>query len=138
MAGNLFREKSLKRIASPEELDRYIRVSKPGTWLVLSAIIALLAGLCIWGCFGRLETVVSVEGTVENGEMTITLQGTNAEKVEKNMTVYKDREAVGTVEAVDTAGGGIAAKLKITNLADGRYGFTIPVESIHPISFIFQ
>ena len=36
----LFREKSLKAIESPEALNDYLRVTSPGVWLVLAAVIA--------------------------------------------------------------------------------------------------
>ena len=45
----LFREKSLERIASPEQLNAYIRVSTPSVWLLLAAVVILLAGVCVWG-----------------------------------------------------------------------------------------
>ena len=36
----IFREKSLKRITSPEELSDYLRVTSPSVWLVLAAVIS--------------------------------------------------------------------------------------------------
>ena len=54
MQKQIFREKSLERIASPEQLDDYIRSSSPTMWILLAAIIILLAGVCVWGVFGRL------------------------------------------------------------------------------------
>ena len=42
---NLFRQKSLDRISSPEQLNDYIRVSTPSVWMVLIAIVILLAGM---------------------------------------------------------------------------------------------
>ncbi len=43
----IFREKSIERVSSPEQLDDYIKVTTPSVWLILSATIALLAGVCI-------------------------------------------------------------------------------------------
>lgn len=39
----LFREKSLKYISSPEQINDYLKVTKPAVWGVLVAIIILLA-----------------------------------------------------------------------------------------------
>ena len=39
----LFREKSVTKVSSPEQLNDYIRVSTPAAWLVLVAIVLLLA-----------------------------------------------------------------------------------------------
>ena len=57
---NLFREKSLDAIQSPEALNDYLRVTSPGVWLVLSAVIALLVGMILWSVFGRIDTKLNV------------------------------------------------------------------------------
>lgn len=63
MANKLFREKSLNKVASPEQLDDYIKVANPGIWLTLLAIMVLLLGLCVWGVFGQVDKVtVDSEG----------------------------------------------------------------------------
>lgn len=56
MKNLVFREKSLTKVSSPEQLNDYIRVSTPAVWLVLTAIVLLLVGVALWGCVGRLET----------------------------------------------------------------------------------
>ena len=38
MAKGLFREKSLNYISSPEQLNDYLKVTKPAVWIVLIAI----------------------------------------------------------------------------------------------------
>ena len=50
----LFREKNLERLESPEKLNDYLRVTSPGVWLILITVIVLLAGVCIWGVFGKI------------------------------------------------------------------------------------
>ena len=60
----LFREKSLKKVSSPEKLDDYIRVTTPSVWIALIAMVVLLAGVIVWGCFGEL-TVHNADGTTE-------------------------------------------------------------------------
>lgn len=61
---SIFRQKSLDRVSSPEQLNDYIRVTKPSVWLVLLALIVLLAGLLIWSIFGTVE-VKNADGTAE-------------------------------------------------------------------------
>ena len=51
----LFRQKSIKRISSPEQLDDYIRVTTPSVWIVLIALVVLLAGMLAWSALGRVE-----------------------------------------------------------------------------------
>ena len=60
MAGNqsknsIFREKSMKRVSSPESLNDYIRVTSPSVWVVLIALLVLLVGMLTWSIFGRVE-----------------------------------------------------------------------------------
>ncbi len=54
MNNGFFRKKSIDRISSPEKLDDYIRVTTPGVWIVLAAMILLLAGAIIWGIAGEV------------------------------------------------------------------------------------
>ena len=60
----VFREKSIERVSSPEELNDYIRVTTPSVWLVLAALIVLLAGMLAWSVLGTVEAHAS-DGSVE-------------------------------------------------------------------------
>ena len=55
---SIFRQKSLDRISSPEELNSYMKVANPSVWIILLAVILLLAGAIVWGIVGRIETKV--------------------------------------------------------------------------------
>ena len=48
MNQQLFRKSSIDRVSSPEQLNDYIKVTNPGVWLVLAAVIVLLMGACVW------------------------------------------------------------------------------------------
>ncbi|MCR5683912.1 MAG: hypothetical protein K6G81_00630 [Lachnospiraceae bacterium] len=61
---SIFREKSIERISSPEQLNDYIRVTTPSVWLVLAAVIILLAGMFAWSIFGTVEAHTA-DGSVE-------------------------------------------------------------------------
>lgn len=60
---SIFREKSLSKVSSPEQLNDYIRVSTPAVWLVLGAIVLLLIAVTLWGFLGRLESPTENGGT---------------------------------------------------------------------------
>ena len=83
---NLFREKSLQRISSPEQLNTYVRVSTPSVWLLLSAIVVLLIGICVWGVFGHMDTVLSVAAICAAAART---QLTIAEKRGSHTLIHK-------------------------------------------------
>ena len=54
-SSGIFREKSLKRVSSPEQLNDYIHVTSPSVWIILIAIVLLLAGMLAWSIFGTVE-----------------------------------------------------------------------------------
>ena len=54
MNKNIFRQKSIDKVSSPEKLDDYIRVTTPSVWITLIAILLLLAGALVWGIFGEV------------------------------------------------------------------------------------
>lgn len=70
MARNLFRKSSLDRISSPEQLNDYIRVTNPGVWMIMCAVVILLVGVCVWGVFGQLDTTLEV-AAITQGDQTI-------------------------------------------------------------------
>ena len=85
MSENLFRKVSLDRISSPEQLNDYIRVSNPGVWLTLGAVVAVLAAVFVWGFFGALPSTVSQNGFARDGVVTCYLETDHAAKVAPGM-----------------------------------------------------
>jgi hypothetical protein len=45
MTSDLFRKEVIEKITAPGGLNSYVRVLKPGTWLILTGIVIALAGL---------------------------------------------------------------------------------------------
>lgn len=84
---NLFRKKSLDRISSPEQLNEYIRVSTPSVWILLAAIVILLAGVCVWGVFGHMDTTMTVAVEAKDGTAIAYVRQADVEKVAPGMTV---------------------------------------------------
>lgn len=66
MKNNVFREKSLKRISSPEQLNDYIRVSNPSIWLVLGALSIMLIAAFIWSISGNITSKVDATGVFQD------------------------------------------------------------------------
>lgn len=155
MDKQLFRKASIDRISSPEQLNDYIRVSNPGVWMVLLAVVALLAGVCVWGVFGRLDSKLHTAGICENGVFTCYVTEEDAGQIASGMTVH--------VDGVDFAVSGISAAPVAASaemdsyllhlggftegewfyevtveaaLADGTYQAEIVTESVSPMSFI--
>jgi hypothetical protein len=49
------KKRRAERPASPEQIDDYIRVTTPGMWILVSAMLALLLAGLIWAYAGRIE-----------------------------------------------------------------------------------
>ena len=134
---NIFRQRSLDRISSPEQLTDYLRVTNPGIWVLLAAVIMLLGGLFAWSMVGNLETLTDGVALVENGQAQIIVTDSGKGEITSDMTVRIDSDEyeIATVEKDDF---GRTVALAPVNEADGKYDVKIVIESIHPIKFLFS
>ena len=135
----LFRKKSLDKVKSPENLDDYIQVSNPGVWLLLVSVIILLAGACVWGIFGHIDSTAETRVQVENGTAVCYVADEDIASVQEGMTVK-----LGGFEAVIMEIGhkediGYVCVLKSTQtIPNGFYDGKIVTKSIKPLSFILN
>jgi len=131
----IFRQKSLDRIASPEQLNDYLRATKPGVWILLSVIILVLVAFFAWASIGRLETKVSGKAVVVDGKAEISILS-DAE-VTAGMTVRMG-DVEFAVSSVDEDEYGRPVAYAPVNVANGNYDVEIVVESISPIAFLLS
>ena len=87
MKNNVFKKSSMERIASPEKLDDFIKVSNPSSWMVLGAALALLFGLLVWGIFGQLSQSVTFNGHLKDDHLYCYASGNLAEQLMPGMDV---------------------------------------------------
>ena len=159
MKSQLFREKSLERVSSPEQLNDYIRVTNPSVWIALIAVAFLLIGICIWSVFGKLDTMLTV-GAITEGEQTVCyVKESDIDSVAPGMKVHLEEaeykilqiapQPVQTDEDFPeylahlgeiTEGEWVyAVTLDGTAGADGGiYEARIVIESIAPMSFVIN
>ncbi|MBQ7071653.1 MAG: hypothetical protein IJM87_10310 [Ruminococcus sp.] len=133
----IFRQKSLDRISSPEQLTDYFKVTNPGVWLILGAVVFLLAGLLVWASVGKLDTVVDASVTVENGTAVVMPISNSTDDLEKGMTVIISGNEYTVTEVRKDFYGRPSALIK-TDMPDGNYDGQIVTESISPISFLLK
>lgn len=137
MAEEIFRKKSLDKIKSPESLNDYVRVSNAGIWLVLVAVIVLLAGACVWGIFGHIDTKVKTAAVAENGTLSCIVRDADVNVGMK--IIVDDTECyISEVNYDEQTGGQFCAVKAKTDLSDGKYEAEIITESISPISFVLN
>lgn len=87
MAQSLFRKTSLDRVSDPEQLNDYIRVTNPGVWMIMCAVILLLIGVCVWGVFGHLDTTITVCAVTENDQTLCYVKQTERDSLDTGMQV---------------------------------------------------
>ncbi len=154
---NLFRKKSLERISSPEQLNAYIRVSTPSVWLLLCAIVVLLAGVCVWGVFGHMDTTLTAVAVSEGETVTAYVRQADAEKVcvgavvsvagVQGQVLAIGAEPVKVDEAFTEymrhvgalqSGEWVYALLLDADCAEGVYEAQIVIDSVSPMSFVLN
>jgi HlyD family secretion protein len=64
MTNRIFRDVSLDRLSSPDELDRLLQVTDSKAWIAQFAIFAFLGLALVWGYNGRLPSVVNGQGVI--------------------------------------------------------------------------
>ena len=139
MNEKIFRKKSLDRVKSPENLDDYIRVSNPGVWLLLVSVIILLAGACIWGTFGHIDSTVPTTVRVENGEAVCYIAEGDISSVQEGLTVrFADSEELITGIGEKEEMGYVCTLSENSSAANGFYEGRIVVRSIRPLSFVLN
>lgn len=132
---NLFREKTIERISSPEKLTDYLRVTSPGIWAVLGAVIILLGGLFIWASIGTLETKADVKVMVVDHKAVIIADG--AATLAEGMPVQISTENC-VIASTDSDDYGRIYGITEVSLPDGTYDGTAVVEQIRPIDFLLE
>ena len=143
MQSRIFRKTSMERISSPEQLQDYMRVTSPGIWMVLAAVIALLAGLIVSSALATLESSVTGTAVVETAGSvaTIALPQGQEELVKPGMAV-RVGEQDAHVTLVYRAADGARAQAELdgegAGLPEGTYEARIITETVRPISFLLN
>lgn len=145
------------KVSSPEQLNDYIRVSPLSVWIILAVIIVFLVGVCIWGIFSRLDTVIKAAGECNNGVFTCYVKETDISDVQIGMEITVGEE-LGMVTDIETVpievtgdmdsyllylggfskGEWVYAIRAQVPAEDGIYEAQITVESVAPMSFVWN
>jgi len=158
MNKQLFRQKSMDKITSPDQMNEYIRVSNPSVWIILAAVIVLLIGVCVWGIFGQLDTTLQTGGVCKDGQLVFYIGESDIDKINENVIVSVDGKEfvlsdisaspVKLDESYDSylvhltglAEGEWVYVLKAdaAELKDGIYSIEIVTERVKPIDFVLN
>lgn len=105
MENNIFREKSIERVSSPEQLDSYLKVTSPKVWIVLCAIIVLLVGMLCWAFVGKIETSKTASCFIEDGMLYCYTTEDVVEKLEADSVIkLKDSDITYEIAEIQFVG----------------------------------
>ncbi len=160
MEQQLFRQKSLERISSPEELQDYMHVTSPRLWMILTAIVILLAGFIVYASTTTLENTMPIKVQLETFEVISDDQdGAENERITYASAYipidYKDSISIGMQVRIGQETGRIsyfgfseeeAATIytliemehRYLPMPDGEYDAELVLESTTPISFLWN
>lgn len=147
MNDKIFRKKSVEKMSSPEQLNDYIKVTNPGVWMLLAAIVVLLIGVCVWGVFGKLETKLTVAAESRGGQTVLYVKETDISSVKKDMQVSVDGNTY-TVTSVSETPVAVTEEIgeyarHIGDLALGEWVYTVqtdgaPADGIYPAQIVID
>ncbi|MBQ8305964.1 MAG: hypothetical protein IJX90_07095 [Blautia sp.] len=134
----IFREEALRRISSPEKLTDYLRVTNPGIWVVLVAVILLLVGVIAWASVGTLETKADAKVFVEDHTAEVILEGAQSIRVGMPLRITSQDSQEYSIAYVKEDEYGRTVGVADISLPDGTYDGEVVVDSMRPIDFLLE
>ena len=149
MENRLFRQQSMDQVNSPEQIRDYLRVTSPKLWMVIAAVLVLLAGFLAYMSVAGKEITAPVRVKVENvqaedGEqalVTFEIPTADRDSYRPGMTVRfggvtgKIRYFVETEETTEVS---VLPDDPDAKIADGEYDAAVVVESSAPIDELLK
>ena len=138
MAQQVFRQKSLDRLSSPEALNDYMHVTSPSVWIMLIATVILLAGIIVWSNFAVIESRVTGTAVVNEDKISVILEDkTNEARIVTGMSAK-----IGGVDAQITfTGRGEEGQVVIgvdQEIPQGSYDFSATYKTTKVIEMLFS
>ena len=158
MDKGLFRKKSMESISSPEQLHDYMRVTTPRLWMLLSAVLALLAGFIVYASTATMESTMPITVSLTQYEIPGEDTASGETEILTGMVAYlphtvKDQVDLGMKVRLGKEEGHISwigvqpnneIVLEISTdklylpLPEGEYEAELVLESTTPISFLWN
>lgn len=149
MANSIFRQESIDQVNSQEMVKDYLRVTHPRLWMVITAVLVLLAGFFVYSSVAEQEITVPVRVNVSTFEMSekklleavFDIKPGERSNYSTGMTVRFEGvtaeisyfiETADMTEVVATADG------RKAQVPDGEYDAVVVIEASTPISELFE
>ena len=131
----LFRQESLKRLSSPDDLNDVLRVVNPSSWAILLSVLLILAGMFVWSLVGSVEKKINVSVEVSGGVARFAVKDTVLKR--KMPVKVGDTESL-ILNAGKDKDGNYIGTANVSGMTDGIYEAEITIERIGPIKFLFN
>ena len=135
----LEKNNKIKMNQSVEDLNNYIRVTNPGVWLLIVAMLSIMIGILIWSFFGHIERTIDATVYVEKNEIVCYVNEEDNTNLKKGMIVeYANLK--GMIQSKQENKDGVFTYIVSSKnkVKDGYYNATIIIEEISPISFLLD
>lgn len=138
MDNPVFREKSMERISSPEQLNDYLRVTSPAVWAALAAVILLLVCLFAWSAVTAVESFAAGTAEARDGVLTITFDDpSKAGHVKAGMEVKVGALTTDIVSVGEDEDGALFAVAEL-GLPDGSYQAKVGYDKMQIIGLLMN
>ena len=156
MANPILTKQAKGKVSSPEQMNDYIKVSNVGVWIILTAMILVLAGVLLWGVFGNLQTTVQTVGVVNAGQAVCYVADPSEISVGDTVRIGNGTGTVTEIAARPVSAGELAEQydeytvyrlspadwsyavtVECADCGDGVQTAKIICESVRPGSFLF-
>ena len=131
---SIFNKEATERLRSPDDLDKYVRVTNPSVWAILGACMALVLGLLAWGMFGSVSTKISTLGTRVDDYVLCFLPVDKMKKVEVGdaVSVEGERMKVGGWSKVpvsrEEAGAALGSDYLLATLMEEDWAYVVYID----------
>ena len=132
---SVFRQETLDRISSPEQLNDYLHVTSPGIWAILTAVIVFMAGVFVWSCTGTLETKSPASMIVKDHVAEIVVKDDSV--LEKGMLIREASQEF-YIASVEEDEYGRKIGIAEVSLPDGKYETEVVTDTTRPVEFLIK
>ena len=131
----IFRQKNLAQMSSPEELNDILKVVNPSGWVILLSVFLILAGLFVWCLVGNVEKKINSSVEVSNGIAHFVIKDTAIKSGMK--VIIGDTESL-IRDVGQNKNGYYIGAADVPKMIDGIYKAKITIEKINPVKLLFN
>ena len=85
------------------DLNQYLKAARPGSWLILSLTLLIVAMVLVWSFLGTMKTTIAVTGIKEGAHFTGYLMPKDSLSLQAGMSVDYQGETAGVLVSRGTA-----------------------------------